>query len=76
MQFSKKKILLIGHTGFLGSYLAHLLNDEFEVVTLDKSVLDLSKKLSSSFTEHVKVNQYHYAIICAAISDLEKCFQN
>lgn len=76
MQSSKKKILLIGHTGFLGSHLTHLLNNTFEVVILDKSILDLSKKLSSSFKEHIKLNQYDYAIICAAISDVEKCFQN
>lgn len=76
MQFSKKKILLIGHTGFLGSHLTHLLKDEFEVTTLDKSILDLSNKLSSVLEDHVKSNQYDYAIICAAISDVEKCFQN
>jgi dTDP-4-dehydrorhamnose reductase len=75
MQFSKKKILLIGHTGFLGSHLTHLLNT-FEVVTLGKSILDLSKNLSSSFEEHVKLHQYDCAIICAAISDVEKCFQD
>lgn len=46
MQSLKKKILLIGHTGFLGSHLAHLLKDEFELSTIDKSILDLSKKLS------------------------------
>lgn len=76
MQSLKKKILLVGHTGFLGSHLTHLLKDEFEVTTLDKSILDLSKKLSSLLEDHVKSNQYDYAIICAAISDVEKCFQN
>lgn len=75
-QTSKKNILLIGHTGFLGSHLACLLSDEFEVKTLDKSILDLSKSIPSSFKESIKENQYEYAIICAAISDVEKCFQD
>jgi dTDP-4-dehydrorhamnose reductase len=76
MHSSKKKILLIGHTGFLGSHLAHLLNNEFEVTTLKKEILDLSKNLSDTFKENIESNQYDYAIICAAISDVEKCFQD
>jgi dTDP-4-dehydrorhamnose reductase len=76
MHSSKKKILLIGHTGFLGSHLAHLLNDKFEVTTLKKEILDLSKNLSDAFKGSIESNQYDYAIICAAISDVEKCFQD
>lgn len=76
MHSSKKKILLIGHTGFLGSHLAYLLNNEFEVTTLKKEILDLSKNLSDSFKENMESNQYDYAIICAAISDVEKCFKD
>lgn len=76
MHSSKKKILLIGHTGFLGSHLAHLLNNEFEVTTLKKEILDLSKNLSDAFKENIESNLYDYAIICAAISDVEKCFQD
>ncbi len=76
MPASMKKILLIGHTGFLGSHLAHLLTKEFEVATLTKETLDLKTNLSDTFKENIKSNLYDYAIICAAISDVEKCYQD
>lgn len=76
MNSSKKKILLIGHTGFLGSHLTHELSYDFEVTTLNKEVLDLSKSMSNAFKENIENNHYDYAIICAAISDVEKCFQD
>lgn len=77
MKIPSKKILIIGSTGFLGSALSQLLNsDELSIHTTDKSLLDLSKPISPLFEDYLKNHSFEYVIICAAISDVEMCYQN
>lgn len=73
---SKKKILLIGSNGFLGAALSELLKSSMTVVALDRTQLDLGKPLSHEFLDFFKREAFHYVIMCAAITDVEKCFQN
>ena len=71
-----KKILIIGSTGFLGSCLLNQLPcDGLEIGAIGRSIVDLSKPISNSFKRLLEHTEYSYAIICAAITDVERCFQ-
>ena len=73
---TSKKILIIGSTGFLGSCLLNLLQcDGLAIDTVGRNIFDLSKPISNSFKMLLEKKEYSYVIICAAITDVESCFQ-
>jgi dTDP-4-dehydrorhamnose reductase len=71
---SKPRVLILGSTGFLGSALVSRL--DAEIVTTDRSILDLCRPLTNSFREFIKSKQFNYIVISAAITDVEKCYQD
>ncbi len=68
------KILLIGHTGFLGSALHEILSAHFHITITNKELLDLSKPVTQEFKDFFRAQHFNYVIIAAAISDVEKCY--
>lgn len=70
------KILVIGGTGFLGaSLLKNLATETINVEVVYRNLIDLGKPLSRSARKFIAIGQYDYMIICAAITDIERCFQ-
>lgn len=77
MKSFRNKILLLGSTGFLGSSLkVNLQAGGLCVETVDRTSFDLSKPFSPIFCNQIKSSEYQYVLICAALSDVEKCFQD
>jgi dTDP-4-dehydrorhamnose reductase len=69
------KALLVGSTGLLGSALSEgLLGVELESST--RAELDLSHPLTSDFKTKFDEAGYDYLILSAAITDVEKCYQD
>lgn len=69
------KILIIGNTGFLGSFLTSALNRSgFQVDSIGRETLDISRPISEKFQEFIKSKRFTHSLICFAISDVEKCF--
>jgi dTDP-4-dehydrorhamnose reductase len=64
VMLGKPRVLILGSTGFLGSALVHGLNAE--IVTTDRSILDLTKPLTESFREFIKSKEFDYIVISAA----------
>lgn len=71
-----QKILIIGHTGFLGSALTEHLGHAYQVHTANKSLLDLSKPIPATFEDFLANEKFSHIIICAAIADVEKCYRD
>jgi len=71
------RILIIGSSGFLGSNLKTIL-DRTDAVTgsADKSRIDLSQSIDASVEGWIKSGGYQYVAICAAITNVERCFQD
>lgn len=57
--------------------LVNLLNTDatLSVHSASRPLLDLKKTISRKFAEFIKTEKFHYVIICAAITDVEKCYQ-
>lgn len=71
-----KKILIIGGTGFLGSSLInHLKSDSLTIHFVNRSLFDLSESIKSEFAEFMRNEKFQYVVICAAITDVEKCYK-
>lgn len=72
---TRTQILIIGHTGFLGSVLVDKLSLQFDVVTIDRNQLDLA---NNDLIEKLDFKKYNFknVIICAAITDIETCFKS
>ncbi|MFN8790004.1 MAG: SDR family oxidoreductase [Bdellovibrionales bacterium] len=69
------KLLIIGNSGFLGSFLASShLGADFKIDSISRSQFDMSKPVSSEFNSFLKNCSYDYAVICSAVTDIERCF--
>ncbi len=76
MTQEKQKILLIGASGFLGSsLLKNLPSDQIMVEGVCRDRFDLAKPIFSFCEKYFEDHEYQYVIICAAMADVEKCFQ-
>lgn len=74
---SVKKVLLVGASGFLGASLKDLLPSKELLLTIaGRDEVDLSESLSSEFRMKLCEERFDYVIIAAAITDVEKCFQD
>ena len=67
----KKKILITGATGFLGSRVAQFYKDKYEVLTPSHEEMDIADE--ESVLCYFKENRPDYVIHCAAISDVGRC---
>lgn len=67
----KKKMLITGASGFLGSRVAQYYKDKYEVLTPSHSEMDIADEASvmTYFTQ----NRPDFVIHCAAISDVGRC---
>jgi dTDP-4-dehydrorhamnose reductase len=73
----ENRVLIIGHTGFLGSFLASALGrGSLSVDVVDRAVFDLAKPPTRDFSDFLEAGNFQYAIICAAITDVEKCHRD
>jgi dTDP-4-dehydrorhamnose reductase len=71
-----KKVLIIGETGFLGSSLMnHLSTDSLNIHFVNRSLFDLSEVIKPEFADFMIQEKFQYVVICAAITDIEKCFK-
>jgi dTDP-4-dehydrorhamnose reductase len=76
MKASQDRILIVGKSGFLGSALFQNLEASgLSVEGTDRSQVDLARFNSSSIKDLIRVGAYGSVVICAAITDVEKCFQ-
>ncbi len=74
---SRPRIIVLGETGFLGSILKERLqNKKYFLRAVGRSELDLSKPIPAEFVETLKSGAFDYAIICAALTDVEACHLN
>lgn len=64
--------LIIGSNGFLGSTFVSSMKS---AIGMDRSDLDLSKPISLSTFDRIQAGDYQYIVLCAAITDIEKCFR-
>lgn len=64
--------LIIGSNGFLGSTLVSKMKS---ATGMDRSVVDLSKPITPSAIDQIQSGDYQYIVICAAITDVEKCYR-
>jgi dTDP-4-dehydrorhamnose reductase len=70
-------VLIIGNTGFLGSSLSKMLDDDdIRIDSVGREFIDLRFPIPLSFNQFLTAGYYDFALICAAISDIEKCFQD
>lgn len=68
------KVLIVGKSSFLGSSLALLMPDaEFNVTAVGREIVDLSLPIPDSFRKFLAAEAFNFAIICAAITDVEQC---
>lgn len=67
----KKKMLITGATGFLGSHVAQYYKDKYEVLTPSHSEIDIADE--SSVMTYFKDNRPDVVVHCAAISDVGRC---
>lgn len=73
---SHKKVLLLGSTGFLGSCLKQQLPAaSLTVDVLDREAVDLGRPLGDAVGRVMDEKRYDCVIVCAAISDVERCFR-
>lgn len=71
-----KKVLIIGETGFLGSSLMkHLPSDSLNIHFVNRSLFDLTKDIKPEFADFMIKQNFQYVVICAAVTDVEKCFK-
>lgn len=71
------KVLIVGDAGFLGSSLALNINSNFfKLSSVNRSMLDLSGYFESSFDNFLSSEKFKFAIICAAMTDVEACYKN
>ena len=77
MSLDNKSILLFGSTGLLGSDLYNFFSREkLKVLNCDRSIFDFSKPNEKCASDLFIKNGGGVAVICAAISDVEKCYQD
>lgn len=69
----KSRTLVVGSTGFLGSTLVTNLPS---AIGMDRNLLDLSNPISASAANALKAGDFQFIVICAAITDVEKCFKD
>lgn len=50
-------------------------SDSLSVRSVNRSFLDLNNIISREFAEFIKIEEFHYIVICAAITDVEKCYR-
>ena len=67
----KRKILITGATGFLGSRVAQFYKDKYEVLTPSHGEMDIADEYS--VMSYLKENKPNYVVHCAAISDVGRC---
>lgn len=67
----KKKMLITGATGFLGSRVAQYYKEKYEVLTPSHSEMDIADE--ASVMTYFKENRPDFVIHCAAISDVGRC---
>ena len=67
----KKKMLITGASGFLGSRVAQYYKDKYEVLTPGHSEMDIADE--ESVLCYFKENRPDFVIHCAAISDVGRC---
>lgn len=71
------EILIIGRTGFLGSGLVQALpHESLSVKAAGRDLIDLKVLDSNLVINYLKSKKYNYAVICAAITDIETCFRD
>lgn len=71
---SRKKIIITGANGFLGSRLFQKFKSEYEVFGPDRKQMDITNQ--NAVLEYMRVIRPHYMIHCAAISDIGQCENN
>ena len=67
----KKKMLIIGASGFLGSRVAQYYKDKYEVLTPGHSEMDIADE--ASVMTYFKDKRPDVVVHCAAISDVGRC---
>lgn len=73
----KARILIVGSSGYLGSSLKMILGSENAAVgSADRSRIDFSQSISPSVEGWIKSGEYQHVAICAAITDVERCFRD
>ena len=71
------KVLVVGRGGFLGSTLAKLLPcSGLSVTSVGRELIDLSLPNLSTFDQFLKDGAYDFAVVCAAVTDVEKCHRD
>ncbi|MFL5811963.1 MAG: SDR family oxidoreductase [Bdellovibrionia bacterium] len=70
---SKPRTLVVGSTGFLGATLVSQLES---ATGIDRSLVDLSHPISPAALDAMRAGDYRFVIICAGITDVEKCFRD
>jgi dTDP-4-dehydrorhamnose reductase len=72
------KLLLVSGSGFLGSALSSGLSRDFEVVATSRGEglrLDLEQPVRAQILSALEKGGFSHAILCAALSDVERCFR-
>lgn len=72
---AKSSVFIVGSRGFLGSALVeNLTKCDILIEPVPRDSVDLSKSIPESFLDTLKSKRARYVIICAAITDVERCF--
>ena len=69
----KKKFLLIGGTGFVGSHLNAIFKNEYEIAVTGRN-LDI--KNSNAIDNYIKIQNPDFVINLAAVTTLEESYKN
>ncbi|EGQ7993265.1 sugar nucleotide-binding protein [Vibrio vulnificus] len=72
----KKRVLLLGETGFIGSTVLHSLESKCEVLTIDNGFKITDKSIDEiigSINEFVNYNRINTIVNCIAMANLDQC---